>query len=226
MFFLFAAMLILTGPLLVGQNLKRPRRPICRLKMKSGTVLSAGLALGMEVSQGRSKLQTSEMSITADEIDFNSDTNWAYARGHVRLEHFLTGDVLNADHGEYNLKTEEGKFYTVSGTPGENHDQSGHPDHHESFLFPGALGRPIRNRYVLHKGFVTDCKMPKPWWTFQCALFDIVPGRTAIARHTVFRLKHVPVLYLPYFYRPLGKNTRRSGSFTPNIGHSPSVDIW
>ena len=36
----------------------------------------------------------------------------------------------------------------------------------------------------------------------------------------MFRLKHVPVLYLPYFYRPLGKNSRRSGFLTPNIGHS------
>ena len=39
-------------------------------------------------------------------------------------------------------------------------------------------------------------------------------------RHTVFPPKTSAVLYLPYFYRPLGKNDRRSGFLTPNIGHS------
>src|SRR4051794_11976726 len=62
------------------------------------------------------KVETSDMVITADEIKYNSDTDWAYAQGHVHLEHFNTGDKLDADHAEYNLKTEEGKFYNVSGT--------------------------------------------------------------------------------------------------------------
>jgi LPS-assembly protein len=171
--------------------------------------------------KGGAKLQTTEMSITADEIDFNSDTNWAYARGHLRLEHFVSGDILNADHGEYNLKTEEGKFYAVSGTsPAKIMASPGILTTTNPFYFEARWADRIKNRYVLHKGFVTDCKMPKPWWTFNAPLFDIVPGERAIARHTVFRLKHVPVLYLPYFYRPLGKNDRQSGFLTPNFGHS------
>ncbi len=66
----------------------------------------------------------------------------------------------------------------------------------------------MKDRYILHHGYVTDCKIPKPWWTFEAPVFDIIPGDRAIARHTVFRLKHVPVFYLPYFYRPLGRNPR------------------
>ena len=38
------------------------------------------------------KIETSDMLITADEIDYNSDTNWAYAKGHVELQHFVSGD--------------------------------------------------------------------------------------------------------------------------------------
>jgi LPS-assembly protein len=72
----------------------------------------------------------------------------------------------------------------------------------------------------MHHGFVTDCKLPKPWWIFQAPLFDIIPGDRAIGRNTIFRLKRVPIFYLPYFYRPLGKNPRQSGFLTPNIGHS------
>ena len=166
-------------------------------------------------------MRTSEMTITADEIDFNEDTAWAYARGHVHLEHYATGDILNADHAEYNLKTEEGKFYVVSGTaPAKIMTGPGLLTTSNPFYYQGQWADRIKTRLILHKGFITDCKVPKPWWTFEAPVFDIVPGQRAIARHSIFRLRHIPILYLPYFYRALGKNTRQSGFLTPNFAHS------
>lgn len=167
------------------------------------------------------KIETAEMLITADEIQYNSDTDWAYAHGHVHLEHFENGEKLDADHGEYNLKTEEGKFYVVSGTsPAKVMSSPGLLTTTNPFYFQAQWAERIKNRYILHHGFLTDCKTPKPWWTFNAPVFDIIPGDRAIARHTIFRLKHIPLLYLPYFYRPLGKNPRQSGFLTPNFGHT------
>jgi LPS-assembly protein len=171
--------------------------------------------------KGSAQVRTSEMTITADEIDFNEDTAWAYARGHVHLVHYATGDILNADHAEYNLKTEEGKFYVVNGTsPAKIMTGPGLLTTTNPFYYEGQWADRIKTRLILHKGFITDCKVPKPWWTFEAPVFDIVPGQRAIARHSIFRLRHVPILYLPYFYRALGKNTRQSGFLTPNFGHS------
>lgn len=171
--------------------------------------------------KGAAKVQTSEMVISADQIDYNSDTHWTYARGHVHLEHFATGDKLNADHAEYNLETEEGRFYTVDGTaPAKIISSPWILSTTNPFYFEAEWAERIKNRYILHHGFVTDCKMPKPWWTFQAPLFDIIPGDRAIARHTIFRVKRVPIVYLPYFIRPLGRNPRQSGFLTPNFGHS------
>ena len=171
--------------------------------------------------KGAAKVQTSEMVISADQIDYNSDTHWAYARGHVHLQHFATGDILNADHGEYNLETEEGRFYQVNGTsPAKIISSPWVLSTTNPFYFQAQWAERIKNRYILHHGFVTDCKMPKPWWTFEAPVFDIIPGDRAIARHTIFRVKHVPILYLPYFFRPLGRNPRQSGFLTPNFGHS------
>jgi LPS-assembly protein len=167
------------------------------------------------------KVQTSDMVITADEIDFNSDTDWAYARGHVRMQHFATGDIINAGHAEYNIRTEEGKFYDVDGTaPAKIMTSPGSITTTNPFYFQAAWADRIKNRYVLHKGFVTDCKVPRPWWVFESPIFDIVPGDRAIARRAIFKLHRVPILYLPYFYRPLGRNPRQSGFLTPNLGHS------
>jgi LPS-assembly protein len=171
--------------------------------------------------KGAAEVRTSEMTITADEIDFNGDTAWAYARGHVHLVHYATGDILNADHAEYNLKTEEGKFFIVNGTsPAKIVTSPGLLTTTNPFYYQGEWADRIKGRLILHKGFITDCKVPKPWWVFQGPVFDIVPGQRAIARRSVFRVKHVPVLYLPYFYRKLGKNTRQSGFLSPDIGHS------
>jgi len=171
--------------------------------------------------KGAAKVETNEFDLSADEIDYNSDTHWAYARGHVHLEHFVTGDKLDADHGEYNLKTEEGTFYVVSGTsPAQVTTRPGVLTTTNPFYFQARWAERIKNRYILHKGYVTDCKIPKPWWTFEAPVFDIIPADRAIARHTVFRVKRVPVFYLPYYYRPLRHNPRSSGFLTPNIGHS------
>ncbi len=167
------------------------------------------------------KIETSEMSISADEIEYNSETHWAYAHGHVHLEQFATGDTLNADHGDYNLKTQAGKFYAVSGTsPAKIITSPGVLTTTNPFYFQAQWAERIRDRYILHHGFLTDCKIPKPWWTFEAPVFDVIPGDRAIARHTLFRLKRVPIFYLPFFYRPLGKNPRQSGFLTPNFGHS------
>src|SRR3954447_15248722 len=167
------------------------------------------------------KIVTSDMVISADEIQYNSDTNWAHAQGHVHLEHFVTGDKINADRAEYNLKTQSGKFYLVDGTaPSKIVASPSVLTTTNPFYFQARWAERIKNRYILHDGFLTDCTVKKPWWTFQAPLFDVIPGQRAIARNTVFRLKGLPIFYLPYFYRPLGKNPRQSGFLTPNIGHS------
>ncbi|HEX3683025.1 MAG TPA: LPS assembly protein LptD [Bryobacteraceae bacterium] len=171
--------------------------------------------------KGSAHLETSEMQISADEIDYNSDTGWAYARGHVQMEQFSTGDKLNADHGEYNLQTEEGKFYVVDGTaPAKILTSPAVLTTTNPFYYQAQWAERIKNRYILHHGFVTDCKMPKPWWSFQAPVFDIIPGDRAMARHALFRLHRVPIFYLPWFYRPLGRSPRQSGFLTPNIGHT------
>lgn len=170
---------------------------------------------------GAAQLETSEFSISADDIKFNSDTNWAHAQGHVHLEHFATGDKLNADHGDYNIKTQEGTFYGVNGTaPAKIITSPGELTTSNPFYFEAKWAQRIKDRYILHQGFLTDCKMPKPWWVFDSPIFDVIPQDRAIARRAIFRLHGIPIFYLPYYYRPLGKNPRTSGFLTPNIGHS------
>jgi LPS-assembly protein len=171
--------------------------------------------------RGQTQIRTSAMLITADEMDYDQDTDWVKARGHVTLEHYVSKDKIKADRAEYNLKTRNGKFYQVSGTsPAKIMTSPGVLTTTNPFYFEAQWADRLDDRYILHHGFITDCKLPKPWWTFRAPVFDVIPDDRAIGHQTVFRLKTVPIFYLPYFYRPLGKNPRKSGFLTPEIGHS------
>ncbi len=171
--------------------------------------------------KGDCKIETTETLVKADEIDYSEDTHWAEARGHVHFESFLNGDKLEADHGKYNLQSDEGTFYVVSGTsPAKVGARLGLLATSNPFYFQGEWAERIKDKYILHHGFVTDCKVPKPWWTLNAPLFDIIPDNRAIAKHAVYRVKHVPVLYAPAYTRPLGRNPRKSGFLTPQIGNS------
>ncbi len=142
----------------------------------------------IRILHGDAKLETSDFALSADEIRYNSDTNWAHAQGHVHMEHFASGDKLNAESGDYNIKTQEGRFYGVSGTaPAKVITSPGILTTSNPFYFQALWAERIKDRYVLHDGFLTDCKMPKPWWYFESPVFDVVPGERAIARHAVLR---------------------------------------
>jgi LPS-assembly protein len=139
-------------------------------------------------------IETSDFVISADEIQYNDDTHWAYAQGHVRLDHFNTGDKINADHAEYNIKTQSGKFYLVDGTaPAKIVASPSVLTTTNPFYFQAQWAERIKERYILHHGFLTDCTVKKPWWTFEAPVFDVIPGDRAIARNTIFRLKRVPI---------------------------------
>lgn len=167
------------------------------------------------------------MILRADEINYNEDTGDVEARGNIEFEHFAEGEKLQADHAEYNVDDETGKFYVVTGTsPAKIQARPGLLTTSNPFYFQGKWAERLKDHYILHEGFVTDCKVPKPWWTLKAPVFDVIPGDRAIARRAVFRLRHFPLFYTPYFYKSLKRNPRRSGLLTPNVGNSSLRGRW
>ncbi len=171
--------------------------------------------------RGSSSLQTTELQLWADELDYNEETGEAQARGHVHFQHFQTGEELWADRAEYNLRLETGRFYNVRGTsPPKIAHRPGLLTTRNPFYFEGRWVERLKEKYILHDGFVTDCRLPKPWWTLRAPRFDIIPQERAIAYRAIFRLRSVPLLYAPVFYKSLEEQPRQSGFLTPNIGNS------
>ncbi len=171
--------------------------------------------------RGRASVETTEMLLSADEIDYNRETHYAEARGNVKFDHFEGGEHIEADRVEYNLEDETGKYYNVHGSsPAKIEARPGVLTTNNPFSFEGKWAERFKDRYVLHEGMVTDCRLPKPWWILRAPTFDVIPGERAIARNSIFWLRHVPLFYTPYFYKSLEKMPRHSGFLTPNIGNS------
>ena len=114
---------------------------------------------------GTSTWKASDKKLDADAVDYNDDTGDVEAWGNVRYENFLDGTKLNCDHATYNVNTETGIFYNVRGTSETKIvARPGLLTTNNPFYFEGKWGERTEGKYIIHEGFVTDCKVPKPWW--------------------------------------------------------------
>ncbi len=172
--------------------------------------------------RGNVHIESQDKKIDADAVDYNDDTGDVEAWGNVRYENFLDGTKLNCDHAKYNVNTETGIFFDVRGTSETKVvARPGLLTTTNPFYFEGQWGERLEGgRYIIHKGFITDCKVPKPWWRLTATKFDILQNDRAITYRAIFRLKSVPIFFFPVYYKSLKKLPRQSGFLTPNIGHS------
>ena len=171
--------------------------------------------------RGNVVIDTSDMQLKADEVDYNEDTRDIEARGHVHFEHFARGEKVDCERLEYNLDEETGKFYDPSGSaPPQIQARPGVLTTQNPYYFHGRWAERLQDHYVLYDGFLTDCTIPHPWWRLKGPRFDVVPEDHAIAHHAWFYLKGIPLFYTPWFYKSLKKEPRRSGFLIPNVGNS------
>jgi LPS-assembly protein len=171
--------------------------------------------------RGHVHLESEDKKVDADAVDYNDDTGDVEAWGNVRYENFLDGTKLNCDHATYNVNSETGIFYNVRGTSETKIiARPGLLTTNNPFYFEGQWGERKDGKYIIHEGFVTDCKVPKPWWRLTATKFDILPNDRAITYRAIFRVKNVPIFYFPAYYKSLKTLPRQSGFLTPNIGHS------
>ena len=167
------------------------------------------------------EIENSQLIFRADEIDFNQDTGDVRASGHVFFHNFERNEKLWADHLTYNTDDETGKFYDVIGeTRPKIVAKPGILTTNNPFHFEGQWAERIGTKYILHKGFVTNCKTPRPWWRMRGKTFDIIPGDRVIAHNSLFLLRSMPLFYAPFFYHSLEKEPRKSGFLLPMVGHS------
>jgi len=220
---IFFALASFFAPLALPQ-ISRPSRPGAPpLNFVDVEAVTQELDGPLRKLRGAVRLETTEMVLYADEVDLNNDTSYAEARGNVHFKHFVRHEEIWASKAEYYIDDEKGKFYDVVGTTVTRiQTRPGVLSSTSPFHFEGKWAERLGEKYILHDGMITNCRMPRPWWTLRGPKFDIIPDDRALAYKAIFRVRKLPLFYTPFFYKSLARVPRRSGFLTPNVGNSSS----
>lgn len=155
------------------------------------------------LASGEVELRFGSLLLMADRLQVNSETYEVMAEGQVTLQ--LSSEVISCETLFYNLKTGEGRLEGVRtiSRPG--------------LLFgAGAIEKSAADFYRLEKAWFTTCAQPVPRWCFSFARASLKPEDYVSLQKAVFKIKNLPIFYLPYLRYPL--KDRATGFLFPRLG--------
>jgi LPS-assembly protein len=178
---------------------------------------------------GQVEIYCGEQSFSADEIEGWNDTNRLVATGNVVFT--SGGNRVAADRLEYNTKTKTGTFYNATGTATLHEQQprrgqqplernmfgTQEPD---VYFYGEKIAKVGNEKYRITRGGFTTCVQPTPRWQLTSSSVILNLEHYAILTNSLFKVKSVPVLYLPVFYYPINKEDRSTGFLMPMYGTS------
>jgi LPS-assembly protein len=172
--------------------------------------------------RGDVEIEFRNSTLRADTITYNIASGEITATGNLSFGGGPHDEHITASHGSYNVRTQTGRFYDVAGTTGARFKgrnvvlTSSSP-----IAFSGKMVEKTGpEEYVIHDGTITSCELPHPKWIFSAATIKIEVGDSAKIYNTVFKVKGVPVVYLPFASPPVERLGRQSGFLIPTLGTS------
>lgn len=174
---------------------------------------------------GAVEVNCGEQSFSADEIELFNDKSLLIATGNVV---FTDGDNrIAADRLEYHTDTKTGVFYNATGIasiqeePGQPRQRSQFGTQEADVYFYGEKMEKVGERkYRITNGGFTTCVQPEPRWHLTSGTVLLNLDHYAVLFNSLFRVKGVPVLYMPVFYYPVNKEDRATGLLIPTYGSS------
>ncbi|HSR52237.1 MAG TPA: LPS assembly protein LptD [Acidobacteriota bacterium] len=118
-------------------------------------------------------------------------------------------EFLKAVRGDIDVEARTGTLYDVDGFTEQ-----------ELFIRAASLTKTGPDIWVVRDGVITACEEAVPKWSFTLDTARIKVDSWTRTTNTVFKLKKVPVFYLPYLRFPSTKRERQSGFLLPSIGNS------
>jgi LPS-assembly protein len=160
--------------------------------------------------------------LRAEHGTYNAANGEVVATGRVVFDGGPHDVHITASRATYNVRSETGIFYDVSGTFGAVlRGQTVVLTSSNPFVFAGSEVRKVgRDRYIVLHGSITSCAEQVPTWKFNAEKIDLVAGEDAKLYHSSFRLLKLPIFYFPYTQLPANGMARTSGFLLPEIGQS------
>ena len=165
------------------------------------------------------QIQCDEFQLFADLVEYFQDKDLLRAEGHVL---FVSGtNRISAERVEFNTKTRTGTFYDASGTAvmkaGTPSESAGEQEPY-AFFWGEELHKMGPSKYKIVRGGFTACVQPTPRWEVTSGSLEINVDDYVLLKNAVFKVKGVPLLYLPAFYYPMEEDDRSTGFLMPSYG--------
>jgi lipopolysaccharide assembly outer membrane protein LptD (OstA) len=157
-------------------------------------------------ARGKVRIQYRELTLFADWVEINTETKDVLARGSVSLH--LPDEAIYMEELQGNLDSTEGILENVYGQL-------------QPTVSYGAerVERDNQELYHLEKAWLTTCSQTTPRWRFSCSRANFKKDDYVAMWNAVFRIKNIPVFYLPYFRYPLHQQ-RATGFLMPQAGYN------
>ncbi len=149
-------------------------------------------------------------TISADEIIINTETGKGQAKGNVVMT-AEQGTRFQADSAQFNMKAEKGRLFNVAGKLGDLY-----------YITGEEVTKLSKNHYTAQDATLTTCTGEIPDWRIDVADADMILDDRALFKGGVFRIKGIPIMYIPIGYVPI-LTKRKSGFLTPRFSES-SID--
>jgi len=165
---------------------------------------------GVAVAEGNVELAFGTRTMRADRVRYDSVSGEAELSGKVRYKD--ADEEFAFDRIKINLDSETGILYNGTIRISSNN----------YLIASEKIEKTGESTFVIEKGMLTTCPCdPEPDWKFEVRRARVTLDRYAIGKDVTFRIRGVPVLWLPWGAFPV-KMTRQSGLLLPDFSSNRS----
>lgn len=161
---------------------------------------------------GEVRLMYADITLLGDRATFNKTTNDVVIEGNVFFEQ--QGQSVTAERIEFNLETKRGTLFKSTAFTDRT------PDGTTVIVDAERTDKTGEASYTLENAKLTACQEPVPKWSFTAKRARLKLDDRAVMYNSLFRIKNVPILYLPYISLSISKRERQSGFLLPTSGSS------
>jgi len=188
--------------------------PTDGLTVLSGTQSVSGPAKArIYVYEGNVDARIGTYRLQADKVTVYEATNKAVAEGNVVFDQ---GDQqrITGSRSEWNYMTKTGFFVNATGFTNQTQDGT------RLYFIADRVERVSLDTIIAINAQITACDEDVPKWSFRAKHVKIKTADRVRLSSPTFRIKGVPVFYLPYASVSIKRRDRASGFLTPTVGGS------
>ena len=165
------------------------------------------------VHQGNVDVRYGIYRMQADKITIYEAENKMDAEGSVIFDQGDDQRITGA-RGVWNYKTKLGVFEDSTGFTNQTNDGT------VIYFTAERVERVSLNEIVVTKGKFTACEEAVPKWSFTADRARINIKDKIRLKNAKFRIKNIPVLFVPFASIPIKEKDRSSGFLTPSFSYS------